>query len=60
MQVFVESLETARARPPIPNWLAIDWDCLQPAFQSILLEGAEIEATMNDAEACANEALAGG
>ncbi len=60
MEVFVESLETARARPPIPNWLVIDWDCLQPAFQSILLEGADVEATMNEAEACANDALAEG
>lgn len=58
MAVFVEALEYARARPPIPNWTAVDWDCLQPAFQEILLNDAEIEPTMDQAETCANEALA--
>ncbi|HSM57330.1 MAG TPA: sugar ABC transporter substrate-binding protein [Candidatus Sulfomarinibacteraceae bacterium] len=57
MEVFVESLEYARARPPIPNWTAVDWDCLQPAFQEILLNDAEIGPTMDEAEVCANEAL---
>lgn len=57
MQVFVEALEYARARPPIPNWTAVDWDCIQPAFCEVLLEGKDVETAMSEAEMCANEAL---
>ncbi len=57
MQVFVDSLEYARARSPIPNWTTIDYDCLQPAFLKVLLEGAQVEDAMKEAETCANTAL---
>lgn len=59
MQVFVDSLAYARARSAIPNWTTVDYDCLQPAFLRVLLEGAEVEASMLEAEACANAALSG-
>jgi multiple sugar transport system substrate-binding protein len=57
MQVFVDSLEYARARPSIPNWTTIDYDCLQPAFLKVILEGADIEASLQEAGTCANNAL---
>ena len=58
MQVFIDSLEYARARPSIPNWTAIDYDCLQPAFIEVILEGANMEEKLFEAEKCANEVLA--
>lgn len=53
MQVFVDALEYAHPRPPIPNWTPIDYDCIQPAFLKVILEGAEVEAAMAEAELCA-------
>jgi ABC-type glycerol-3-phosphate transport system substrate-binding protein len=58
MQVIVEALEYARARPPIPNWLVVDWECLQPAFLEVMLEGKEVSVALSEAATCANEALA--
>lgn len=57
MQVFVESLEYARARPALPNWTAIDYDCIQPAFLRVMLEGAEVDRVMSEAELCAINVL---
>lgn len=57
MQVFVDSLDYARARPTIPTWTSIDYDCLQPAFLEVILEGAEVDAAMADAEQCALDIL---
>ena len=57
MQVFVDSLESARARPSIPNWTTVDYDCLQPAFLKVILEGADIETALQEAGTCANNAL---
>ena len=53
MQVFVEQLDIARARPPIPEWTPIDWDCLQPAFLRVILEDADVRRVMAEAELCA-------
>lgn len=57
MQVFVNSLDYARARPTLPNWTSIDYDCIQPAFLSVILEGADIDAAMAEAELCALDIL---
>jgi len=53
MQVFVASLDYARPRPTIPLWTSIDYDCLQPAFLEVILQDAEIDAAMAEAELCA-------
>jgi multiple sugar transport system substrate-binding protein len=58
MQVFVDSLAFSRARTAIPNWTTVDYDCLQPAFLKVLLEGADVEAAMMEAGTCTNTALA--
>ena len=58
MAVFVEGLETSRARPSIPDWTTIDYDCLQPAFLKVILEKADVQDVINEAEICANEVLA--
>lgn len=57
MQVFVGSLDYARARPTLPTWTSIDYDCLQPAFLQVILEGAEIDTAMAEAEVCALDIL---
>jgi ABC-type glycerol-3-phosphate transport system substrate-binding protein len=53
MQAYVASLEFARPRPALPTWTTIDYDCIQPAFLSVILEGAEVESAMAGAEQCA-------
>lgn len=53
MQAFVASLEYARPRPALPTWTTIDYDCLQPAFLRVILEDADIESSMAEAEQCA-------
>lgn len=57
MQGFASVLKYARARPPIPNWTQIEFDCLQPAFLNVILKGAEVKKVMADAETCANKVL---
>lgn len=59
MQVFVEILETARARPSVPAWTTVDYDCLQPAFLKVELEGADVETVFAEAQNCGDAALAG-
>jgi multiple sugar transport system substrate-binding protein len=53
MQAFVASLEYAQPRPALPTWTTIDYDCIQPAFLRVILEGADIESSMARAEQCA-------
>lgn len=57
MQVLTASLEFARARPTVPLWTSVDYDCLQPAFMSVILEGADTVAAMAGAEMCAIDVL---
>lgn len=58
MQVIVDSLGFSRARPAIPNWTTVDYDCIQPAFLKVYLEGVDIPTAMEEAEACTNQVLA--
>jgi multiple sugar transport system substrate-binding protein len=58
LQAFANLLKNGKARPAIPNWTQLEYDCLQPAFQSVLLKGAEVKKVMAEAEACANKILA--
>jgi len=58
MKVIIDSLAFSRARPPIPNWTTVDYDCIQPAFLKVLLEGMDVEAAMNEAAACTDKVLA--
>jgi len=57
MQVYLDSLEYARSRPSIPNWTVVDYDCLQPAFLKVILEGENIEEMIMEAEQCTNDVL---
>jgi ABC-type glycerol-3-phosphate transport system substrate-binding protein len=58
LQSFASLLKYGRARPPIPNWSQVEFDCLQPAFLNVILKGAEVKKVMADAEVCANKILA--
>lgn len=57
MQVFASVLDEARPRPTNPLWTSVDYDCVQPAFLRVILEGADVNATMAEAELCAIDAL---
>jgi ABC-type glycerol-3-phosphate transport system substrate-binding protein len=59
MQVFLGILDYAQALPSQPNWTNVDYNCLEPDFQKVLLQGASVESVMADAETCGNNALAG-
>ncbi len=58
MRVFVDELAYSKARPSIPQWTNVDYNCLQPAFQRILLKGAHVSSALSEAAACGNQALA--
>ncbi len=53
MQTFADMLDTARARPTNPLWTSVDYDCVQPAFMQVILEGADVYEAMAEAELCA-------
>lgn len=53
MRAFVASLEYARPRPALASWTTIDYDCIQPAFLSVILKDADVESSMAEAEQCA-------
>ncbi len=53
MQVLTDSLEFARARPTVPLWTTVDYDCVQPAFMQVILEGKDVVTAMAEAEVCA-------
>ena len=53
MQVFAESLDYARPRPTNPLWTSTDYDCIQPAFMQVILEGRDVNEAMAEAELCA-------
>ncbi|HNQ99391.1 MAG TPA: sugar ABC transporter substrate-binding protein [Trueperaceae bacterium] len=57
MQVLTASLEFAKARPTVPLWTTVDYDCLQPAFVRVILEGADVTSEMANAEMCALDVL---
>ncbi|MBX3140670.1 MAG: sugar ABC transporter substrate-binding protein [Trueperaceae bacterium] len=57
MQVLTASLEFAKARPTVPLWTTVDYDCLQPAFVRVILEGADVTTEMANAEMCALDVL---
>lgn len=57
MKAFIESIEFAKARPPIPQWTQIDYDVIQPALLEIVHEGKSAQKAMDEAEKKANEIL---
>lgn len=58
MQVLVSALQDSQARPSNPQWTNIDYNCLEPAFQKVLLQGADVTTAMNEAATCGNQKLA--
>jgi multiple sugar transport system substrate-binding protein len=58
-QVFFRALDHARPRPIIAEWTQIDYDTIQPAFMSVLHEGADIREAMNKAAEQVNKIMAG-
>jgi multiple sugar transport system substrate-binding protein len=57
MQAFVDTFKYAKWRDNIPNWTSFEYDCLQPEFSKITLEGKDVKKAMSDAEVCTNTAL---
>lgn len=58
-QVFFKALEYARPRPIIAEWTQIDYDTIQPAFMSVIHEGADIKTAMDKAAAQVDKIMAG-
>ncbi len=58
IKVVIDSLEFSRARPAIPNWTTVDYDCIQPAFLKVILEGQDVETALKEAAACTDKVLA--
>ncbi len=55
VRVLFESLEFARPRPTIPEWTEIDYNTIQPAFEQILHEDADIQEEMEKAAETVDE-----
>jgi len=58
LQVMIDSLAYSRARPSIPNWTSVDYDCIQPAFLEVILNGKSVDEALQDAAACTDKTLA--
>ena len=54
---FLEAITTAKARPPVASWSEIDGE-LTAAVTDIIVNGADVQATLDELAAKVDELLA--